>query len=652
MYRSFSFFLVSLLVFPLIFTACTAQKPADYGIKSKKALNYFLSAKDLEARRDYRSALRMYETALQYEPDFGEANFRAGGAHYALKDYDKALDRLTKAEKVLSNPNPMLYFYLGEVNLKKNNYEAAAEYYEEFLSSKRPVAAAIVNTAKKNLKSAQFAMENAGDRIDFELENLGENINSQFDEYLPCLTADEQTIFFTSRRPGNEGGFQAEIRDYAEDFYYAEKKDGKWAAAVNFGPPINTEFNEGAASFSPDGQYVYFASCNRPDSKGSCDIYVSRLNGNTWSKPVNMEVANSESWDSQPCISHDGKTLYFSSSRPGGKGGADIWYSEFKDGRWQLPVPLEGPVNTPGTENSPFIHADGKTLYFSSDKHPGFGQLDLFLSRKKDGKWSAPENLGAPLNTTAVEGNIYVNPRGDKGYINSYREGGQGRSDIYYFELDPKIRPEFATFVRGYVLDDVSGKPVRAKVSFINLRTGETVREVFSNKATGKFLLTLPIDEDYAAYVEGKGYLFKSLNFSLKNLPPAEKERFYDLEIRLQKIEVGAIIVLNNIFYETAKFDLKDESTVELEKLLRLLKKNPGLKIEVSGHTDNVGSNEDNKVLSQNRAGEVKKYLLAKGIAKDRISAKGYGETQPIASNDDEAGRAQNRRTEFKVLAN
>jgi outer membrane protein OmpA-like peptidoglycan-associated protein len=625
-------------------------KPADYGIKSKKALDLYFDGMEAAHYRDYGKAIQAYDAAIQLEPAFADAYFQAAASAYAMKDMDRTEAYATKAKELMKDPQPQVYLWLAEAAFKKDNFKVAAEHYDQFFSFNPPVNGPNYRMWDHNRKAAHFGAANAHKRIQFQPENLGENVNSIGEEYLPNLTADGQTIFFTSRRPGCTGGYQAEYRDFTEDFYYSEMVDGKWQPCKNLGPPVNTEFNEGAPSFSPDGQYVFFAACSRPGGYGDCDIYVSKLTGATWSKPQNLgPIVNSPQWDSQPSISNDGKTLYFSSRRPGGKGAEDIWYTTLVNGFWTEPKNLGEPINTAGIEVSPFIHADGRTLYFSSDEHPGYGALDLFFSKNTGAGWTNPENLGYPLNTSASEGNIFVDTKGEYGYINSSRAGGLGKSDIFKFTLDERIRPNFTTYVRGVVTDKITNKPLDAKVTFFNLATRDTVRAVGTNSATGRYMLTLPLDQDYAAFVDKKGYLFTSNFFSLKNIDP-QKTPYFDVDIQLEPLTVGLEVVMSAIFYETNKYALLDASKPELEHLVSFLQVNKTLRVEIGGHTDNVGSDKDNQILSENRANEVRKYLISRGIKADRIEAKGYGESQPMSPLDTEAGRALNRRTVCKII--
>ncbi len=626
-------------------------KPSDYGIKSKKALDLYEQGRaEAHDHRDYQQAIMLYREAIALEPTFGEAYFQAGACAHARQDYPLAYEFLMKAKELQKEPNPMLYYFLGNASLAEGHYDEAAKNYDDLAALNPPLTAADLKVLERNRKVSHYGAQMMKHPVKFEPVNVGDNVNSIGEEYMPNLTADGQTIFFTSRRPGCTGGYQAEFRDFTEDFYYSEMVDGKWQPCKNLGPPINTDFNEGAPSFSPDGQWAYFASCGRDGGYGSCDIYMSRLQGTTWSKPQNLgPIINTPAWESQPCISNDGKTLYFSSNRPGGLGTHDIWYATLVNGKWTEPKNMGAPVNSEGSEQGPFIHADGKTFYFSSDFHPGFGNYDMFISRATANGWSKPDNLGYPLNTSGAEAQIFVESKGNQGFLASSRAGGLGKNDIYSFVLDERIRPDFTTYVRGIVTDSSTGAPLDATVTFINTATGDTIRNVRTNVASGRYMLTLPLDQDYVAFVDKKGYLFSSKVFSLKNVDP-KTTPFFDVDIQLKPLQVGLQVVMSAIFYETNKFDLLDNSKPELEHMFSFLKLNKNVKVEIGGHTDNVGNKKDNQVLSENRAGEVRKYMIARGIPAERITSKGFGDTQPMTGNDTDAGRALNRRTVCTIV--
>jgi outer membrane protein OmpA-like peptidoglycan-associated protein len=625
-------------------------KPSDYGIKSKKALDLYEEGRmEAHDHRDYQQAIMLYREAIALEPGFGEAYFQAGACAHARQDYPLAYEFLIKAKEIIKDPNPMLYYFLGNASLSEGKYDEAAKNYDALLALNPPLSANDLKVLERNRKVSHFGAQAMKNPVKFEPENVGDNVNSIGEEYMPYLTADGQTVFFTARRPGCTGGYQAEFKDFTEDFYYSEMVDGKWQPCKNLGPPVNTDFNEGAPSFSPDGQYVFFASCGREGGYGSCDIYVSKLQGTTWSKPQNLgPLINTPAWESQPCISNDGKTLYFSSNRAGGLGSHDIWYANLVNGRWTEPKNMGAPVNSEGSEQGPFIHADDKTFYFSSDFHPGFGNYDLFISRATANGWSKPDNLGYPLNTSGAEAQIFVDSKGNQGFFASSRSGGLGKSDIYSFVLDERIRPDFTTYVRGTVSEKNTGKALDATVTFINVTSGDTIRSVKTNVASGRYMLTLPLEQDYAAFVDKKGYLFKSSLFSLKNVDP-KTTPYFDVDIQLEPLSVGLEVIMSAIFYETNKFDLLDDSKPELDHMVSFLRVNKTLKVEIGGHTDNVGTDKENQVLSENRASEVRKYLISKGISGDRITSKGYGESQPMITNDTEEGRALNRRTVCRI---
>ena len=436
-------------------------------------------------------------------------------------------------------------------------------------------------------------------------------------------------------------------------FYIAHHSDSAWRKALNLGPPINTHGNEGALTLSPDGKYLFFAACNRDDGLGSCDIYWARRQGKSWSEPENLgPVVNSPQWDSQPTFSSDGKTLYFASKRRGGKGSSDIWKTELQsDEQWSIPVNLGDSINTRAEEMAPFIHPDDQTLYFSSRGHPGLGGFDLYFTRKDiKGQWHRPVNMGYPINTHADELTLVVNAKGDLAYISSDIPGGKGRQDIYQFPLYKEARPLLTTYFKGIVYDVETNEKLEARFELIDLATSKICAQAWSDRVTGGFLLVLPTEKNYALNVSKDGYLFYSDNFFLTGTN--SKGKPFIKNIPLKPIKIGESVILKNIFFDTDLYVLKDESLAELQKLLELLRKNPKLKIVINGHTDNVGSAEHNLELSKNRAKAVYEFLIQHEISKIRLSYAGFGFTQPIDVNTTEQGRANNRRTEFKVVGN
>jgi len=476
--------------------------------------------------------------------------------------------------------------------------------------------------------------------------NLGVNINTEWIEHSPTLTVDEKTLYFTRKASiGNVGGRTV----WSEDLFVSHKgEDGKWAKAVALGPEINTGTPEGASAISPDGNYLFFTSCERRDSKGSCDLYLARKSGDKWVKARNLgSVINGRSWESQPCFGPDGRTLYFVKKvGPRGKTRKNIYVSRIQDnGQWAKPVALS--INTEGDEKSPFLHPDGETFYFSSDQYKGMGGADLFMVKiDSSGKFGEPQNLGYPINTPRDEVSLIVSANGRSAYFASGMDGGFGRWDLYKFELPEKIRPIPVNFTRGIVYDADTKKPISSKFEIIDLETGNIVVESFSDKKTGKFLVTIPTGKEYAVNVSKSGYLFYSANYHLKAGDDSSRVSF---DIALSPIKEGVSVVLNNVFFEFGSFDLKDISKLELDKLANLLNQHPEMQIEIGGHTDNKGSIVINQKLSENRAKSVYDYLISQGIPEAQLSYKGYNFSEPIADNTTEEGRAKNRRTEFKI---
>jgi outer membrane protein OmpA-like peptidoglycan-associated protein len=505
-------------------------------------------------------------------------------------------------------------------------------------------------SAREIITSCDFAIHAMENPVPFEPENLGPNINSENDEYWPSLSADESIMVFTmllpidARNPVTRANRQ-------EDLYYSRYEDGAWQPARNAGRPLNTYDNEGAQSISGNGRFMVFTACGRDDGYGLCDLYFSVWEKGSWSIPVNMGPAiNSQHSEKQPTLSADGRSVYFTSDRPGGLGQYDIWMSSrLPDGNWSHPVNLGANINSRVFDQSPFIHPDNKTLYFSSTGWPGMGGFDIYMSRRiNDSTWSKPMNLGYPINTHHHEEGLIVNAKADMAYFSSTRLSGRGR-DIFSFALYKEAQPNRVSYMKGKVFDSQSKKPLEAHFELIDLETRKKVIESNSEPGNGEFLVVIPVDADYALNVSRPAYLFHSENFAFDKIYSRNEPFLKD--ISLNPIEIGERIVLRNVFYETDSFALDSKSLVELDKVVVFMESNPALIVEIGGHTDNTGSKEHNLWLSGKRAGEVSAYLVAGGILQERIKFRGYGMGDPVATNETEEGRAHNRRTELKVLA-
>lgn len=590
------------------------------------------------------AALQDLEKALEMDPTFIDAQIEWANVKNQERKYAEAEFGYEKALRIDPNYQPGVIFSLGIVEFDQGKFGEATGHFEQFLKQEK-ISEKSRSAAQRYLEKARFVAHALANPVPFEPKNLGPSINTADHEYLPSLTADGEKLIYTA------------VRRNQEDFFSSNNENGVWQK----GQPItavNTEYNEGAQSISADGKYLVFTVCERPGI-GRCDLCFSTFKDGKWTEVrVLPEPVNSPAYESLPSVSADGRTIYFTSDRKGGLGGLDIWVtSRQPDGKWGEPQNLGAPVNTPENDQAPFIHPDGHTLYFMSRGLPGMGEYDLYFSRKQpDGKWGEPQNLGYPINTKGNEGAFIVSLDGKTAYFASDMAGGFGKNDIYTFELHEAARPQPVTFVKATVSDAVSKQKLVAVVEFVDLATGQ-VHASSKTGSDGEFLVTLPAGKDYALNVSKEQYLFYSENFALADSGSLHKP--FLLDIALTPIPAAAgmgdlpkadPVILKNVFFETGSAELKKESQVELSRLKKLLDVNPALHIQINGHTDDVGAESDNLTLSENRAKAVYSFLVAQGIAANRLKYKGFGESAPIADNATEGGKRQNRRTEFVVV--
>jgi len=638
-----------LIIFSILLIAIQSIHSQEYSTKSNKAIKYYEDASAKMQVYDFDATITILHKSIAADENFPEAWLLMADAYDAKNNRDSVLICCQNALKCGADKYPVTYFFMAEALYKTGKYEEAISTAKTFLDKKQFTPNQKMSI-DKIIIDGKFALNALAHPVNFSPVNLGDNVNTKYDEYWPSLSSDEEMLVFTRRVPIDENNPKI-FGNRQEDIYVSINKNGQWQKAEPIGPPINTDDNEGAQFITSDGKRMFFTACNRYDGLGKCDIYMSEKLGKGWSIPINLgEPVNSSYNEKQPSLSSDGKSLYFVSNRPGGKGGLDIWVSNLNDqGKWTKPYNLGDSINTPGDEQSPYIHPDNQTLYFASNGWPGMGSLDLYYSRRKPTNppsWTIPTNLGYPINTYADEVGLIVNANGNRAYFSSDRNPEKGR-DIYEFELYSQARPTQVSYLKGKVYDADTKTPLDAHFELIDLKSSKTINQATANKYSGEFLVCIPTDKNYALNVSKKGYLFYSENFTLAD---KDNTKPFFKDIPLQAMKAGNKVILKNIFFETNSFDLKSESTVELNKVLQFMNENLNLKIEISGHTDNVGSDALNQKLSENRAKAVVDYLTSKGISSLRMISKGYGKTQPIATNNTEEGRALNRRTEFKII--
>ncbi|MFT3981885.1 MAG: OmpA family protein [Ferruginibacter sp.] len=613
---------------------------------NKKAGEIYGTAYEAARDGEYSKAIKLLNDALALDSKFVDVYLSRAGIYANLKDYRSSVADFQKALQ-MDSIYSKTYLLPYSISLAgTGDFEKALATVNEFLRTPR-LNEQSIQAGNYRRKTFEFAIDYARKlkekgivNYTFSPVNLGPEINTDALEYFPSLTIDGQKIIFTRRVNSDE------------DFYESENVNGKWSKAQPVGGKINTNFNEGAQSISQDGDLFIFTGCNYPEGEGSCDLYIAyKTKNGSWTEPQNMGTTiNTEFWESSPSLSPDKRQLYFSSNRPGGLGGKDIWVSTRQsNGRWGAPENLGPLINTKADEGCPFIHADNQTLYFNSNGHEGYGMTDLFLSRKKaDASWDTAVNLGYPINTIDDEGSLIVSSDGKTAYFASDGMDTKGGLDLFTFQLREDIQADKTLWVKGKVYDKKTNAGLPSSIELTDINTRNMVSRLQTDE-DGNYLVTLPVGKDYAFNVNRKGYLFYSDNFSMKG---NHSDSAFVVNIPLQPIEAGASIILKNIFFDSKQWTLQEASKTELDQLIALMNENPQLKILISGHTDNVGKPADNISLSNNRAKAVIAYLQQNGIATNRLTAKGWGETKPVADNSTEAGRAQNRRTELSIVSN
>lgn len=627
-------------------------------------------------KKDYKNALAAYLAAQEINPDDASLNFKIGLTYLYSETKSKAATYIDKAYRLNPAVNPDIDYHLGIAFQNTNSFKLAIEHFERFKKKNQKLA----SIADEKIAECHIADSLSQNELNVIIENLGEGVNTPYNDYSPIISSDGNTLIFTSNRTDDPA--RAKANANFEDIFVSYKNGNQWSVPKPISSNINIKYNDAAASLSPDGKtlFLYY-------EEGEGDIYLSTRNGEEWSepKPLNKNINTAMFWETCASVTADGKKLFFASNRPGGIGELDIYMSQLDGkGEWGKAVNLGPAINTPNNEDSPFIHHDGVTLYFSSDGHPRLGNSDIFISQFVNNKWNKPENMGYPLNSWEYDGFFTLSPDKKKGYFSTAKEGGLGDADIYSITfLEPKYKPkpkpvvakveevkakpelpkheEFVdpeieihkiakvvTLLKGKVIDERNAAPLGAVISLVDNVTNKVITKISSHPTTGEFEISIPHGGNYGVATEKAGYLFNSINF---NVPQFAEYQEIDTHIIMVKAEVGSKVVLRNVFFDIGKADLKPESIAEVENIKELLVNDPNLRVQINGHTDNVGNAASNKALSLKRASAVVNYLVQHGIAATRLFAKGYGSERPIVSNDDEVGgREINRRTEIEII--
>jgi outer membrane protein OmpA-like peptidoglycan-associated protein len=624
---------------------------------------------------NYALAQQEYMIAQKFNPNNAEINFKIGVCHANSTDPFKSIEYISKALSLDPNCDPFLNYYKGYSLQLQGKFDEAVSAYTDFENSykKADNFSKFVTQRKNQCKYAKTAIANP---IRAWVDNIPE-LSSPSDDIAPSISTDGSEMILTSNKPN--GHKPNAVGEYDKDIYTSTMTDGKWSTPKPIKGNVNTEVDDVSNNLNYDGTKMLF----HREVNGQFDIFESRLSGFDWSTPAAMhfQISSSKANEQYAAYSNDGWSVYFSRDNATRENGFDVMYSQMqskmqKDFMAATMIPA---VNSKFNDGPIYLHIDGETMYIASEGHESMGGYDIFVSKKVQGQWTKPVNMGYPINTPYDDFFFAPTANGKFAYIASNRDGGKGGFDIYKvtfwgaekapitetedyllaslampikdasIEGTVEINKKSFTVFKGITIDAMTKKPVEASIEITDNGTGKIIETFTTNSATGKFIITLASGKNYGIAVKAEGYLFHSENF---DIPQGSADNLVNKEIELKKIAIGSKIALRNIFFDTGKSTLRAESNAELDRLVKLLKDVPGLKIEISGHTDNTGSATLNETLSQSRAEAVVTYLTSKGIQGSRLTAKGYGASKPVASNNNEDGRQQNRRTEFEIKGN
>ncbi|MDR0971982.1 MAG: OmpA family protein [Bacteroidales bacterium] len=552
--------------------------------------------------------------------------------------------------------NPLLYYYLGLIEYSYEKFDSASLYFNKFIEisiSDKNISDSLISLAENYLSWSKFIDDIKKNPVSFNPVKL-EHISTNKDEFLPFISLDEKEVFFTRRE-------KVEL-DSEETFYHKDnfiekevfsiaflQEDGSYSEGKAMEYPFNSSsFNEGGATLSADNRELYYTFCKiGKEDYINCDIYYSKKEDSIWSDVISLgtNINSPATWESQPCISPDGNTLYFVSNRGGGYGGLDIWYSTRQlDGSFSKPINAGGRINTPMNEKTPYLHSDGVSLYFASNGWKGLGGYDLFYIRLDDKKQKEPINMGYPINTEADQSGLYVTLDNKKAYFASNNiEDNEPSWNIYTFELDEKFRPLKTRLLKGRISDSLnnegSGTLELKRISDNDIKTYRI------DSITGNFAVVVLDDEEYLLKAKKEGYAFESKIISPNTI---EDDENY-LSMELKKLKLKEAYTINDILFATNSFEISPQSKYVIDAFIEYLNEYPQIKCTIEGYTDNVGKEKDNLILSEKRAKAVYDYIISNRIREDRLKYKGFGAKNPIESNSTEEGRRKNRRTLFRI---
>jgi outer membrane protein OmpA-like peptidoglycan-associated protein/tetratricopeptide (TPR) repeat protein len=642
-----------------------AQENPCKGTSNRKAKKSYDSAMDAIRERRSGAAVIQLQKALELDEEYADALWRLGQLHFNQLRGRESEYYLKQLITLCPDYNAEAYFLLARIAYGKEDFSTAIPHLEKFLSDVDKIRSdRDYDNAVVMLEQAKFLREIRGETRPFNPQKV-KDISTDDDEYLAIISPDGELAFFTRRTKAQPGmGAISWTEKYKEEFMMATRVNGHFDRGEAMPAPFNLMGNEGGATITARNDELYFTICSNIKIDNivynNCDIYYTRNVYDQWNPLEKLDINGislENTWESQPSISSDGKTLYFASDRPGGYGGTDIWVVE-KDANneWGSPRNLGPRINTPGNEKTPFIHTDSQTLYFSSSDwvdekdslhlgHKGLGGYDIFYTRYSNAIWSKPVNIGYPINSEADDLSFFVSTDGTTGYFASNKIEGAGGYDLFGFDLYHEARPQKVLFVKGEVKDENDIPVPDTKIELKNTITEEIIN-VEVDAITARYVAIAVFEADFVLTVKKPDHIYQS-RFIDKD--SATFNAPVEINFEIEKVETGKSYQLHDIYFATNSAQLSAKSLFILNEFIDFLKDNNSIRVDIHGHTDDVGDDTFNMDLSKRRAQAVYDYLVSKGIPSRRLSYKGFGKTRPVADNSTEEGRAKNRRTEFVI---
>jgi outer membrane protein OmpA-like peptidoglycan-associated protein/tetratricopeptide (TPR) repeat protein len=655
----FSYFFISLLIFfflqitsPVLSQSLSDSCPDYKNTRADKAYDKAIRA---FSQRSYSECIGLMKEVIDIEPDYADAYYVLGLIYIkeSRMNLKAAKDNFLKVISICPSYDVYAYYHLARIAYGAQDYREAYDYITVFLEDVDKIKTdEDFDEAIRIKEFSKFYADILDHPVPFEPKPVP-GISTEYDEYLTIISPDNEMALFTRKikTEPRKDDFTGQT-GLKERFMFSIRQEGEFGRGQLMPPPFNKYDNEGGATVTINNKLLYYTLCKYTNDRRyyNCDICFSENTSGTWTNitGIGNNVNTENTWESQPSVTSDGKTLYFVSDRDGGMGGYDIYKTiKDKNGEWGIPENLGNGINTPGNEKAPFIHTDSQTLYFSSDGLMGLGGYDIFYSRlKEDGSWSEPKNIGYPINSFDDDVGFFVSTDGHYGYFASNKFEGFGGWDLYSFDLYEEARPEKVLLVRGKITDQDNTSFKDATVEIKNLES-KKITNLEVDSITGEYFGAVLMRNDYLMTVKKKGYVQET-----KYISKIEQRITKPLElfIDLKPIQVGMSYRLNDIYFDFNSYDLLPESMAVIDEFYKFLVENPTLRISIQGHTDNIGNDEDNLLLSENRAGAVYNHLIQRGISIGRLDYKGFGESKPVESNETEDGRARNRRTEFVIV--